>query len=107
MAGVAAAALLAITILAIRAPAYGFIAAIALFGFEGTIKMRLTVEGAPSPLAFGAGMVDLAFLASLLALLLHDRGRSLRRCWGRPRGSSVPPPSAFWPGLCCRCFSCR
>jgi O-antigen ligase len=82
-AGVVVAAVLAISVLAVRAPAYGFVAALLLFGFEGSIKMRLTLEGAPSPLAFGAALIDLALVISVLGLLLEDRGESLRSLWQR------------------------
>lgn len=82
-AGVAIAAVLAITVLAIRMPAYGFVAALLMFGFEGSIKMRLTVEAAPHPLAIGAGLIDLALVISVLGLLVEDRGRSLREIWDR------------------------
>jgi hypothetical protein len=83
IAGLVIAAVMAIVVLAIRAPAYGFLAALLLFGFEGTIKMRLTVEGAPSPLALGAALIDLALLISVIGLLAEDRGRSLQRVWAR------------------------
>ena len=83
MAGVAAAALLAITILAIRTPAYGFIAAIALFGFEGSIKMRLGIDDAPSPLGLGAALIDLGLLIGLAGLWAADRGASLNALWAQ------------------------
>jgi len=80
-AGVVAAALLTITVLAVRSPGYGFLGAVLLFGFEGTIKMRLTLEGAASPLALGAALIDLGLVIAVLGLLLDDRARSLRRVW--------------------------
>jgi O-Antigen ligase len=83
IAGVAIAAVMVISVLAIRAPAYGFLAALLLFGFEGTIKMRLTVEGAPSPLRLGAALIDLALLISVIGLAVDDRGRSLKLLWER------------------------
>ena len=67
--------------LCFRAPAYAFLCALVLYSFEGSIKMRLSVEEVPSPLGVGAALLDFAFLASLLALLLQDRGRSLVRVW--------------------------
>jgi hypothetical protein len=76
-------ALAIVLALCVRAPAYGFALALVLYSFEGTVKMRLSVEGAPSPVALGAAALDLAFLVSLAALLLQDRGRSLRELWGR------------------------
>jgi hypothetical protein len=83
IAGLVLAAVLAITVLAVRAPAYSFLGALLLFGFEGTIKMRLEVEGAPSPLGIGAALIDLALVISVLGLLIDDRGRSLRLLWSR------------------------
>jgi hypothetical protein len=83
IAGMVMAAVLAILVLAVRAPAYSFIGALLLFGCEGTIKMRLTVEGAPSPLGLGAGLIDLALVISVVGLLADDRGRSLRLLWER------------------------
>jgi O-antigen ligase len=77
------AALMAVAALAVTAPAYGFAGALLMFGFEGTIKMRLTVEGAPEPLALGAAAIDLALVVSVLGLLAQDRGQSLRRLWER------------------------
>ncbi len=75
--------LVVVLALCIRAPEYGFALALVLYSFEGTIKMRLSFEGAPSAVALGAVVLDLAFLASLAALLLRDRGRSLLELWGR------------------------
>jgi O-antigen ligase len=75
--------LLVVLVLCVRVPVYAFALALVLFSFEGTIKMRLSVEGAPSPVALGAACLDFAFLASLTALLVHDRGRALVRVWER------------------------
>jgi O-antigen ligase len=82
-AGFVIAAVMLIVVLAVRAPAYGFVAALLLFGFEGSIKVRLTVESAPSPLALGAALIDIALVISVLGLLAWDRGRSLRLLWER------------------------
>lgn len=79
--GIVAAGL--VLVLCLRAPAYGFLAAIALYSFEGSIKMRLGVEGFPRPNAVGAGLLDLVLFASLAALLVVDRGRSLLAVWNR------------------------
>jgi O-antigen ligase len=76
-------ALLIVLALSIRMPAYAFALALALYSFEGTFKMRLSLEGAPSPVALGAAALDFAFLASLTALLFSDRGRSLVLLWNR------------------------
>jgi O-antigen ligase len=75
--------LVVVLALCVRAPAYAFALSLALYSFEGTVKMRLSVEDAPSPVALGAAALDLAFLASLAALLLSDRGRSLLALWDR------------------------
>jgi hypothetical protein len=89
-AGALFAVLAAIGVLAVQAPAYAFLGALLLFGIEGTIKMRLTVEGAPEPLALGAGVIDVALAVSVLGLLARDRGRSLMRLWkGFGRGARV------------------
>jgi len=69
--------------LSVRAPAYAFLGALVIYSFEGSIKMRLSVEEAPSPLGFGAALIDFAFLASLAALVVQDRGRSFVRVWKR------------------------
>jgi O-antigen ligase len=82
-AAVVVGAVLLILVLCIRFPACAFLAALVLYSFEGSIKMRLSVEEAPSPLGFGAASLDFAFLASLAALLGQDRGRSLIRVWTR------------------------
>ncbi|MEA2419921.1 MAG: hypothetical protein QOE60_2127, partial [Thermoleophilaceae bacterium] len=76
-------ALALVLALCIRAPAYGFALALVLYSFEGTFKMRLSVEGAPSAVALGAAALDFAFLISLAVLLLRDRGRALLDLWGR------------------------
>jgi hypothetical protein len=83
MVGLLIVAVLAIALLAVRAPAYSFLAVILLFGFEGTIKMRLTVEGASSPLVLGATAIDLALVISVIGLLASDRGATLRSLWRR------------------------
>lgn len=76
-------ALTIVLALCLRAPAYGFALALAMYSFEGTVKMRLSVEAAPSPVALGAAALDFAFLASLAVLLLRDRGSALLEVWGR------------------------
>ena len=81
-AAVVAGAVVLILALCVRAPAHAFLAALVLYGFEGSIKMRLSVEGVPSPTAFGAVLLDFAFLAALANLVVRDGGRSLARMWG-------------------------
>ena len=80
-AAIVAGAVALILALCVRAPAHAFLAALVLYSFEGTIKMRLSVEGAPSPTAFGAALLDFAFLAALANLVVRDRGRSLVVIW--------------------------
>jgi hypothetical protein len=87
-------------VLCIRAPAYAFFGALVLYSFEGTIKMRFSVEGAPSPVALGAALLDLAFFASLAALLVQDRGRSLAAVWKRARRGERVACTLFGAWLC-------
>jgi MFS family permease len=97
-AGAAFAALAVVAVLAVQAPPYAFVAALLLFGLEGTIKMRLTVEGAPEPLAVGAGVIDLALVIAVLGMLARDRGRSLALLWQRlgRAGRAVSLAFAGW-----------
>lgn len=87
MAGLLGAAVAAVSLLAVRAPVLAFAGVLLLFGFEGSIKMRLKVEDVGSAIAVGAVVIDLALLVVLAGLLAHDRGRALRLLWqrsGRP-----------------------
>jgi O-Antigen ligase len=86
--------------LCFRAPAYAFLTALVLYSFEGSIKMRLSVEEVPSPLGVGAALLDFAFLASLLAVLLQDRGRSLVRVWNAASRWERAAGIAFVAWLC-------
>jgi O-antigen ligase len=86
--------------LCFRAPAYAFLTALVLYSFEGSIKMRLSVEEVPSPLGVGAALLDFAFLASLLALLLQDRGRSLVTVWNAATRWERAAGIAFAAWLC-------
>jgi hypothetical protein len=97
-AGAAFAALVVLGVLAVQAPPYALVAAILLFGLEGTIKMRLTVEDAPEPLALGAGVIDVALVIAVAGLLANDRGRSLARLWDRlgRAGRAVALAFAGW-----------
>jgi O-antigen ligase len=83
MVGLVTAALIAVTVLAVRAPLYALPVALVLLGFEGSIKMRLSVEDAPYAISLGAAMIDLALLISLAGLIASDRARSLRLLWRR------------------------
>lgn len=82
-AAIATTAVLAIGILAVRAPEYAFAGALVMFGFEGSIKMRLTVEDVPAPLGVGAALIDLALVVAVTGLIAADRGQSLRILWQR------------------------
>ena len=77
-------ALLAVVLaLCVTAPAYAFALALLLYSFEGTLKMRLSIEDVPTAVPLGAAALDFAFLASLAALIGADRGRSLTVLWSR------------------------
>ena len=69
--------------LCVTAPAYAFALALLLYSFEGTLKMRLSIEDVPTAVPLGAAALDFAFLASLAALIGADRGRSLTVLWSR------------------------
>ena len=90
MLGLVTAALITVTVLAVRAPAYGFLAALLLFGFEGSIKMRLEVEDAPSAIALGAALIDVALFIGFVGLIASDRVGALRLLWQRAgRGERI------------------
>jgi hypothetical protein len=78
-----AALLGAVLVLCVTAPAYAFALSLLLYSFEGTLKMRLSIEDVPSAVPLGAAALDSAFLASLAALVGADRGRSLAVLWRR------------------------
>jgi GT2 family glycosyltransferase len=81
----ALAALAGIVMLARRAPAFGFVAALGFFAAEGTVKLLLTLGGSPlpvGPLALGALLVDLGLVAGVGGLLLSRRA-DLRGLWNR------------------------
>jgi hypothetical protein len=83
---VCAAAVSAVVVLAVRAPAYGFLLALAVFSAEGWVKAYLARGGSPLPLSgvtLGAGVIDLAFIAGALGLIVADHGNELRRVWHR------------------------
>ena len=77
------AAFVVLVLLLRRSPGYAFLLALLLIGLEGSIKLRLMLEGAPAPRALGAGLLDLAFGAAVLGLMAHDRGRTMRLAWER------------------------
>lgn len=75
-----------VVVLAVRAPAFGFLLALAVFATEGWVKAYLVRGGSPLPLStvtLGAGVVDLAFIVGALGLIVSDRGSELRRVWHR------------------------
>jgi O-antigen ligase len=82
---VAVGAIALVTALAWLAPEYGFVFALALFGFEGSLKKELTFDTLPvsvSGTTIGAGMLDLCLLVAGAALL-YRRRTSLRAAWDR------------------------
>jgi hypothetical protein len=73
-------------ILAWRAPTWGFVLALTLFGTEGSIKAALSSTTRPldlSPPAVGAAFTDAALAIGVAGLLVADRGASLRALWAR------------------------
>ncbi len=74
---------IAVCLVAARAPALGVIGALLLAGAQGLIKARFTAEGVPHPEALVGGGLDLLLLGTSLNLLVADRGRSLRAVWRR------------------------
>lgn len=70
--------------LAIRAPSYAIVLAVVLFGLEGTIKIRFSLEGSPLPVAAdaaGAAYLDLALGIALVGLLRWSGLRPLVDLW--------------------------
>lgn len=72
------AVVLVVTGLALRAPAAAFVVALGLAGAEGLLKARLSIEHVPSAVEGGALVLDLVLAVAAVALLVRDRGRSLR-----------------------------
>jgi MFS family permease len=83
MLGLVASAVVAVTVLAVRAPLYALPVALVLLGFEGSIKMRLSIEDAPYAISLGAALIDLALFIGLAGLIASDRARTLRLLWQR------------------------
>ena len=106
MLGLLIAAVIVVSVLAVRAPLYALPAALLLLGFEGSIKMRLTVEDAPSAIALGAALIDLALFIGLAGLIASDRAGVAARCSGgaraEPSGGWPTPSPAGSPWRCCR-----
>src|SRR4051794_19398310 len=75
---------LGVLVLAWRRPALGLCAAVALFGFEGSVKILLGLEHTPLPggsRAAGAAALDVALFAAVAAVLVNDRLRTPRAVW--------------------------
>ena len=72
-----------VAVLALRAPAYAFLATLLLFGFEGTLKLRIAAEGVPlaEPELLAALLIDLCLAFSAIGVLASDRLRGARRIW--------------------------
>lgn len=83
MLGLVAAAVISVSVLALRAPLYALPVALVLLGFEGSIKMRLSIEDAPYAISLGAALIDLALFISLVGLIVSDRAQTLRLLWQR------------------------
>lgn len=73
----------AVAVLAVRAPAYAFVLTLLLFGFEGTLKLRIAAEGVPfaDPELLAAALIDICLVISAVGVLAVDRLRSPRRIW--------------------------
>jgi hypothetical protein len=74
-----------VTALAWLAYEYGFVFALTLFGFEGSLKKELTFDTLPvsvSGATLGAGALDLCLLVAGAALFYRRRA-SLRAAWDR------------------------
>jgi len=73
-----------VTVLALFAPPFALVGTILLYGLEGMIKVGLAHELPAlgvTPEAFGAALLDAAFLVAVLGLLRQDRGRTLVAIW--------------------------
>jgi len=71
----------AVGVLAVKRPAAGFVVAVGLFAFEGTFKVRLSIEGLPAPLAVTALALDVGLAAAVLGLVLHSDRSLPGRLW--------------------------
>ena len=69
-------ALALVAVLAVRAPDYGFVVVLGLFGLEGTLKERMTFGSTPLPWSgttIGAAVLDVCLLIALAGVLVRDR----------------------------------
>lgn len=78
---IVAAAVLVIGALVLRAPVHAFAGALLLSAFEGAIKVRLAIDGLPSPRSVGAAAIDLTLIASIAGLVIRDRAETIRLMW--------------------------
>jgi O-antigen/teichoic acid export membrane protein len=77
-------AVLAVAVLAWRSPAYAFVVVLLLFGFEGTLKLRIAAEGVPfatAPEAVAAAAIDISLALAAVGAIAGDRLRTPRRIW--------------------------
>jgi O-antigen ligase len=79
-----AAVVVGIAVVATRYPALALGAAVLLFGFEGSVKILLGLDGIQLPggnRAAGAAALDVALLAGLAGVFARDRFRAPRALW--------------------------
>jgi hypothetical protein len=79
----------AAAVLSWRAPGAAVALAILLVGFEGSIKLLLSLEDSPLPgtsRAAGAAAIDIALFCAIAGALISDRGRAARELWSRAAG---------------------
>ena len=67
--------------LAVVRPALAFALAVGLFCFEGTVKIRLSLEAVPSPLAVGAALLDVMLAAGVVGMLVRRRAAPFLVLW--------------------------
>jgi len=77
------AALIVVAALLRRAPVHALLTALLLSAFEGALKLRLAIEGAPSPRTIGALAIDLSLFSAIAGLVIRDRATTLRTLWGQ------------------------
>ena len=64
-----------------RAPVHALLTALLLSAFEGALKLRLAIEGTPSPRTIGALAIDFSLFSAIAGLLIRDRAATLRAVW--------------------------
>jgi hypothetical protein len=70
-----------VLVLAAVEPSIAFVVALVLFCFEGTIKVRLSIEGVPSALPVAAAALDLMLGAAVAGMLARRRAAPLLALW--------------------------